>query len=158
MVPQGSCSGANLFNMYSSTISKELDPSLILIAFADDNVIVKEFNPNLPAEGIYVIDLLVSNLDNIKTWMNSVRLKMNKSKSEFIIFGNSIQISKCITRELNIEGDTVFRSKLVRYLGAWLDSDLTLKTHVTKKCATAMLNLLRIKTSGSTSLWNHVQN
>ena len=35
-LPHGSCPGANLFNMYSSTISKELDPSLSLIAFADD--------------------------------------------------------------------------------------------------------------------------
>ena len=73
--------------------------------------------------------------------MNSVNLKMNNFKSEFIIFGNSIQVSKCITRELNIEGDIVCRSQVVKYLGAWLDSDLTLKTHVKKKCATAMLNL-----------------
>ena len=66
MVSQGSWSGASLFSMYSSTISKELDPSLSLIAFADDHAIVKEFNPNLPTEEIYVIDLLVNNLDNIK--------------------------------------------------------------------------------------------
>ena len=72
------------------------------------------------------------------------KVEMNNSKSEFIIFGNSIQVSKCITREQNIEGDTVCRSQF-RYLGAWLDSDLTLKAHVKKKCATAMLNLQRIK-------------
>ena len=40
-VPQGSCSGSNLFNMYCSTISKELDPSLSLIVFADDHVIIR---------------------------------------------------------------------------------------------------------------------
>ena len=33
----------------------------------------------------------------------------------------------------------------MKYLGAWLDSELTLKTHVEKKCASAMLNLQRIK-------------
>ena len=66
--------------MYSRTISKELDPSLSLIAFADDHAIVKEFNPNLATEEIYVIDLLVNNLDNIKTWINTLRLKMNNSK------------------------------------------------------------------------------
>ena len=131
--------------MYSSTISKELDHSLSLIAFADDYAIVKVFNPNLPTEEIYVIDLLVNNLDNIKTWMNLVRLKMNNSKSEFIIFGNIIHASKCITRELNIEGDTVHISQLVRYLGAWLDSELSLKTNAKKKCGTAMINLQRIK-------------
>ena len=43
--PHGSCSGAHLFNMYSSTISKEVDPGLNLITFADDHAIIKELNP-----------------------------------------------------------------------------------------------------------------
>ena len=33
----------------------------------------------------------------------------------------------------------------MKYLGAWLDRELTLKTHEKKKCASAMLNLQRIK-------------
>ena len=74
---------------------------------------------------------------------------MNNSKSELIIFGNYMPIpmpipNKCITREINIEGKSVYRSQLVRYLGVWLDSDLTF-THVKKKCTNAMLNLQRIK-------------
>ena len=83
----GLCFGANLFNMYSITISKVIDSSLNLNGFADDHSFMKEFNPNLPTEEIDTIDLLVHNLAKIKTWMNSVRLKMNDSKSEFIIFG-----------------------------------------------------------------------
>ena len=74
-VLQGSCSGANLFNMYSSTISKEIDPSLNLIGFVDDHRIVKEFNPYLPAEENETVDLLINNLARIKTWMDSGRLK-----------------------------------------------------------------------------------
>ena len=77
--------------------------------------------------------------------MNSVRLKMNNSKSELIIFGNNIQTSKCITREINIKGETVHRSQSIRYLGVGLDSDLTFRTHVKKKCTTTMLNLQRMK-------------
>ena len=70
---------------------------------------------------------------------------MNNSKSEFIIFGNRIQANKCDTNELNIEVEAVHKSQVVKYLGAWLDSYLTLKTHVKKKCASAMLNLQWIK-------------
>ena len=55
-----------------------------------------------------------------------------------------MQTSKSITREINIKGESVHRSQMVRYLGVWLESDLTFKTHV-KKCTTAMLNLQRIK-------------
>ena len=70
-VPQGLCPGANLFNMYSSTTSNEIDPSLNLNGLTDDHCIMKEFNPNLPVEESDTIDLLVSNLTKVKIWMNS---------------------------------------------------------------------------------------
>ena len=146
LVPQGSY----LFTMYSSTISKEVDPGLNVTAFADDHAITKEFNPNQTTDESHVISLLTDNLTKIKEWINSVRLKMNNSKSEFIIFGNRIQANKCDTSKLSIEGEAVHKSQIVKYLGAWLDSELTLKIHVKKQCARAMLNLQRIKTSEST--------
>ena len=90
-------------------------------------------------------DILITNLANIKSWMNSVRLKMNNAKSEFIIFGNRILVSKCISGELNINGEAVSRSHEIKYLRTWLDSDLNLKTHVKRKCAMAMTNHQRIK-------------
>ena len=125
LVPQGSCSGAYLFNMYSSTISEEVDPGLSLIAFADDHAIIQEFNPNQTTDESHVINLLADNLTKIKEWMNSVRLKMNNSKSEFIIFGNRIQAHKCDTSELNIDEVAGHKSQIVKYLDAWLDSGLT---------------------------------
>ena len=70
-VPQGLCSGTNLFHMYSSTISNEIDPSLNLTGFADDHSIMKEFNPNLQAEESDTMYLLVNYLAKIKIWMNS---------------------------------------------------------------------------------------
>ena len=91
------------------------------------------------------IDLLVNNLAKITIWMNSLRLKMNNSKSECMIFGNNAQTCKCITSEINVERELVHRSHLVRYLGVWLDSDLTFITHIKKKCVTAMMNLQRTK-------------
>ena len=63
---------------------------------------MKEFNPNLPVEESDTIDLLVNKLAKIKIWMNSVRLKMNDSKSELIIFGNNTQTCKCITSKITI--------------------------------------------------------
>ena len=75
-VLQGSCSGANFFNMYCSTISDVMKPNLSLIAFADDHAIVKEFNPNIMAEEMQIRNIIITNLASIKSWMNSVRLKM----------------------------------------------------------------------------------
>ena len=78
--------------MYSSTISEVIDPHLNLLAYADDHAIKKELDPNQAREERYVMDLLTDNLTKIKEWMNSVRLKMNNSKLEFIIFGNRTQV------------------------------------------------------------------
>ena len=58
LVLEGSCLGANFFNMYCNTISKILDPNLGLIAFVNDHAIIKEFNPNKQAEEIKIIYLL----------------------------------------------------------------------------------------------------
>ena len=124
-VPQGSCSGANLFNLYCGTIREVVDPSLNLLAYADDHAIIKELNPNQATEERNLISLPMENLNYIKEWMNSVRLKMNNSKSEFIIFGNKTQVDKCILDRLRIEDDIVKRSQAVKYLGAWLDRELT---------------------------------
>ena len=140
-----SCSRANLFYLYCGTIREVGDPSCNLLAYVDNHAIIKELDPNQATEERNAINLLMENLNYIKECMNSVRLKMNNSKSEFIIFGNKTQVDKCITDRLRIEDDIVNRSQIVKYLGAWLDRELTLKTHVKKKCASAMLNLQGIK-------------
>ena len=55
--------------------------------------------------------LAVSNLDynasSIKNWMDYNRVKMNDGKTEFIIFGSKVQLAKCITNIININGNGV---------------------------------------------------
>ena len=131
--------------MYCSTISEVINPDLGIIAFADNHIIVKEFDCNLLAEEMQTKHILITNLASIKSWMNSVRLKMDNAKSEFILFGNTILVSKCISSEVNINGEAVGRSHEIKYLGTWLDGELMLKTCVKRKCAISMTNLQIIK-------------
>ena len=84
-------------------------------------------------------------LISIKQWMDETRLKMNPSKTEFIYFGNAKQLQKCTANSINVAGDLIVRSEVIRYLGVWLNSTLNFKTHVTKKCKVAMLNFIRIR-------------
>ena len=44
-MPQGSCAGAQLFNLYSSTIQEERNPPLNLHGFADDHTVENKFKP-----------------------------------------------------------------------------------------------------------------
>ena len=82
---------------------------------------------------------------NDRSWMDQVRLKMNSAKTEFIYFGSRIQLSKCVITNLNVNGKMVERATVIKYLGAWLDAQLSFKEHATKKCQTAIINYLHIR-------------
>ena len=80
----------------------------------------------------------------IKKWMDAVRLKMNESKTEFMLLGSRQHLKKCTTNNLKGLGENTEKSDVIRYLGRYLDSTLTFKQHIKTKCKSAMLNLLQI--------------
>ena len=144
-VPQGSAARANIFNLYCSTLSEVIPKDLQLSGFADNHSLCQEFSANNRVDKLNTIKSLESCILTIKHWMDAVHLKMNPSKTEFILFGNQIQLNKYTTKDINVNGDLVVRSNVIRYLGTWMDSNLSYKLHVTKKCQAAMLNFQRIK-------------
>ena len=84
-------------------------------------------------------------MQDIKVWMDQVRLKMNDSNTEFIYFGWPIQLGKCCIDKIDVNGIEVERSNSTKYLVAYLDSKLDFKEHIKIKCKAAMLNLHSIK-------------
>ena len=82
---------------------------------------------------------------NIRSWMNSNRLKMNDSKTEYIIFGSRQQLLKLQSTSLNVNDIEVKASNSVKYFGVHLDNNLSLKKHIKAKCRVASLNLYRIR-------------
>ena len=144
-VPQGSCTGANIFNLYCSPLQEVIPEDLQLSGFADDHSVRKTFKASNRLDEENTKIRLQECLISIKKWMDETRLKMNPSKTEFIYFGNTKQLQKCTSNSINVAGDLIVRSEVIRYLGVWLNSTLNFKTHVTKKCKVAMLNFLRIR-------------
>ena len=82
---------------------------------------------------------------DINQWMCGNRLKMNPSKTEFIYFGSCQMLTKCIHNDINVCGDIVKRSAIIKLLGTLLDSNLNLKKHIISKSKTSMFNIQRIK-------------
>ena len=82
---------------------------------------------------------------DIKSWMDTVQLKMDNNKTEFIYFGRPRHLEKCIINQIYVNGEIIPSSYITRYLGAYLNSTLNFKEHIKIKCKTAMLNLLKIK-------------
>ena len=116
-VPQGSCAGVNIFNLYCSLLQEVVPAGLQLSGFADDHSVRKTFKANSREEECGTITELESCLLSIKKWMDEMRLKMNPSKTEFIYFGNAVQLQKCAISAIDIAGDLILRTDTIRYLG-----------------------------------------
>ena len=144
-VPQGSCLGPWLYLTYAGTLFDVVPPSITVYGFADDHTANKRFKPSSFSVERTAIQELERCALVINNWMNENKLKMNASKTEFIMFGSRPQLNKCQSKEIDIAGDTVKTKQCIRYLGAYLDETLNFKEHIKIKCRTAMYNYLKIK-------------
>ena len=55
------------------------------------------------------------------------------------------QFNRHITIALDVNGTMVLTSKMIKYLGVYLDNGLSFKHHISTKCRTAMWNLQCLK-------------
>ena len=70
---------------------------------------------------------------------------MNASKTEYIYFGSSHQLTKCEKKSLDVNGELVERTDVIKYLGAYMDEQLNMQKHITEKCRKAIYGLYRLK-------------
>ena len=79
-VPQGSCAGANIFNLYCSPLQDVVPEDLQLSGFADDHSVRKTFkagNTNAERDTITKLEIC---LLNIKKWMDEASAQNESSK------------------------------------------------------------------------------
>ena len=124
-----------------STLWTVIPEGIDLNGFADDHNVKKSFRAGNKVDEKEVISDLEMCTTRINNWMKVNRLKMNTDKVEFILFGSRYYLHKCETSSINIYGDTVIKSSKIKLLGAWLDENLSFKSHINIKCRTAMYNL-----------------
>ena len=72
------------------------------------------------------------------------KLKMNDTKTEAILFGNSVQLKKCETTCFRVGTSNIEFQQCIKYLGVIINENLILKKHITDKCKTASFNLHKI--------------
>jgi len=144
-VPQGSCMGPVLYLAYASTLQDVIPSHIDLHGYADDHAVKLSFKANDLAAQHDTINQLQRCLQDINEWMNMNRLKMNASKTEFIIFSSRQHLKGNMATQINVCEAVVERTQKIKYLGTTLDESLTMKDFVTSKCRTAMWNIQRIK-------------
>ena len=145
-VPQGSCSGAVMFIVYIESLSDIILHPIQLAGFADDHSICNNFKPDSDGNAEkQTIDRLQGAMSHTKNWMDSVQLKLNLDKTGFMYFGTTQQLKKCLINSIDVNGDHITRSEIVRYLEVFLDQQLNFKAHMKQKCRAAMSNLIWIR-------------
>ena len=116
-----------------------------VIGYADDHGIYKSCRPTQKSE-MDVMSKLEQCLEQVHNWMNSNKLKLNPTKTEFIIFGGKTQLTKCSASSVCVSGTGVNKSSVIKYLGVYLDETLSYRQQIIAKCKVALFNLSRIRT------------
>ena len=141
LVLQSSLLGPISFNCYCSILWDIISTNIDLNGYASNHTLQKNFKPNTEQEKV-TMQTSEKWMYDVESWMNGNSLKLNPNKTEFIIFGSSIQLGKCATEKINICGPEVKKCKLICYLGAWLDAMVNFKHHTNMKCHKALENLI----------------
>ena len=99
--------------------------------FADDHTLKITFSAKLRHAERDSVCALEAKAADVKVWMDQNHLKMNDSKTDFIMFTSRQMLQKCVTTELNVNGSNIQCSDIIKYLGMWLYQHLQLVHHIT---------------------------
>ena len=124
-VPQGSLLGPLLFILYINDFQYSSDV-LSFILFADDSSI---FFSHKDAQ--VLVQTVNSELRNITSWIHANKLSLNLTKTNYMIYSNSL---KMLPGDIMFNGVLIDRVTSTKFLGLYIDEQLKWKTHVNNLC------------------------
>ena len=135
-VPQGSCLGPILFNLYTCDFP-ECVQSCTAHLYADDCQLHLSYEPGSIEEAFMLIN---SDLESITEWAVSNSLKLNIDKCTVLHFAPQTLVQSLSSRgiEIMLSGVSLAISGKVKTLGVMLDNDLTFTEHVTYSAQRAL--------------------
>lgn len=114
-------------------------------AYADDTQLYLSFKPDGSANEAEAWNAMELCIRAVRAWMLTDKLKLNDSKTEFLIIGTRQQLHKINNSSLLVGNDRVESVAEARNLGVWIDSNLHFNTHITKTCNLAFYSIYNIR-------------
>ena len=112
-----------------------------LSGYADNHAVIHSFtlsNKNVRQN-------IASDIGKIRNWMEENQLKMNDAKTEFIVIGTASNLKKNTLENIEIGDIQIQQTSKIKFLGVYLDENLSLKDHVQNRTRKAHYNLRLIQ-------------
>ena len=121
--PQGSCLGPLIFLIFTNDLNNQIENSNSIL-FADDTTLYKTHR-NLN----YLKWSLEDDLTRLSDWFKANKLTMNIDKTVCVLFHKNPNSEKI---SISIENMSFSNAKEVKFLGMWLDENLSWSSHINK--------------------------
>ena len=135
-VVQGSIVGPLMFILFVNDIQCYVSSACKLVSYVDDMQFMHESEPS--PHGLAQLRTRVeADLTVMSTWFRHNGLKINPSKTEFIIVGTPVNTRKAAELTVSFENSQLSPSESVKILGIPIDSTLSNRleiTRVTQRC------------------------
>ncbi|GBM47514.1 Putative protein in type-1 retrotransposable element R1DM [Araneus ventricosus] len=124
-VPQGSCLGPVLWLLIADRLLRQMDEqeNIMCTMFADDILIMSSGTVSYK-----FTESLVTPIKVVESWAKKYELKINSTKSKFIMFPYKKDITH--VPRLKVNDIVIKQSRTLKYLGLLFDERLTWRPHL----------------------------